>query len=142
MKNVPFVDIYKKQIDYYNRTVHDILMKEISLMLPNFPKNKMEKRGLITLLVTGFIELAYKGISSYLYNKNISSYLYNKKQTALKKAFVAMKNQVNLERNKVFHLEDSMVMHNIYNSHTQEKLISTVHKMYSKTTWNEKTICG
>ena len=64
-------------------------MKEIPLILPNLQKNNKEKRGIITLLVTGFIRLAYKGISSYLDNK---------RQTALKKAFIAMENQVNLER--------------------------------------------
>ena len=69
MKIVPFVDFHKKQIDYYNKTVHAILMKEIPLILPNFPKSRQEKRGIITSLVTGFIGLAYKGISSYLHNK-------------------------------------------------------------------------
>ena len=52
------VYFYKKQIDSYNKVVHDILTKEIPLILPNFPKNKKEKRGIITLLVTGFIGLA------------------------------------------------------------------------------------
>ena len=61
-----------------------------------------------------------------------------KRQKALKKAWVAMENQVNLERNKIFYLEDSMVMYDIYNSNTLEKLFSTVHKMHNKTTWNEK----
>ena len=101
MKNVPFVDFYKKQIDYYNKMVHDILMKEIPLMLPNFPKNRKEKRGKITSLVTSFIRLVYEGISSYLDSK---------RQTALQKAFVAMENQVNIGRNKVFPLEDSVVL--------------------------------
>ena len=32
------------------------------LILPNFPKNRKEKRGIITSLVTGFIGLAYEGI--------------------------------------------------------------------------------
>ena len=58
-KIVPFVYFYKKQIDSYNKIVHDILMKEIPLILPNFQKNRKEKRGIITSLVTGFIGLAY-----------------------------------------------------------------------------------
>ena len=103
-KMVPLVDYYKKQINYYNKTVHDILTKEISFILPNFPKNRKEKRGIITLLVTGFIRLAYEGISSYLHNK---------RQKALKKAFTAIENQINLQRNKMFHLEDSLVMYSI-----------------------------
>ena len=66
---MPFVYFYRKQTDSHNKTVHDILMKEIPLILPNFPKNKKEKRGIITLLVTGFIGLAYKSISIYLHKK-------------------------------------------------------------------------
>ena len=69
MKIVPFVNFYKKQIDYYNRTVHDILTKEIPLVLSNLTKNRKEKRGIITLLATGFIGLAYEYISNYLHNK-------------------------------------------------------------------------
>ena len=45
MKIVPFVDFYKKQIDYYNKTIHDNLAEEIPLILPNFPKNRKEKEG-------------------------------------------------------------------------------------------------
>ena len=131
-KIVPFIDFYKKQIDYYNKTVHDILTKEIPLILPNFPKNR-KKRGIITSLVIGYIRLAYEGISSYLHNKT---------PKALKKVFVAMENQVNLERNKVFHLEDLMVMYSIYNLDTSEKLINTVHKMHNTTTWNERLFVG
>ena len=86
--------------------MHDILTKEISLILPVFQKNRREKKGIITSLLTGFIGLAYKGISSYLHNK---------RQAALEKAFVTMQNQVNLERNTIFHLEDSIVMYGIYN---------------------------
>ena len=52
MKSVPFVHFYKKQIDYYNQMTHNILTKEISLMLPNFPKDKKEKRSIIDSLVT------------------------------------------------------------------------------------------
>ena len=94
---MPFVYFHKKQIDSYNKTVHAILIIEIPLMLPNFQKNKKEKRGIITSLVTGVIILAYKGISTYLHNK---------RQTGLKKAFIAMEKQVNLERNKIFHSEN------------------------------------
>ena len=54
----------------------------------------MEKRGITTLLITGFIKLAYKSISRYVHNKRVK---------ALQKTFTAMeKKQVNLERNKIF----------------------------------------
>ena len=111
------VDFYKKQIDYYSKTFCDILMKEILILL-NFPKNRKEKGAIITSLVTGFIGLVYKGVSSYLHNKT---------QTALKKAYFVMENQVNLERNKTFHLEDPMVMYGIYSLDIFEKLINTGH---------------
>ena len=132
-KIVPFIDFYKKQIDYYNKTVHDILTQEIPLILPNFPKNRKEKRSIIAPLVTGFIRLLYEGISSYLHNK---------RQKALKKAFVAMENQVNLQTNKIYHLEDAMVIYSIYNLDTLEKLTDTVHKMHNETTWNKKLFVG
>ena len=124
-KIVPFIDFYKKQIDYYNKTIHDILTKEIPLILPNFPKHRKEKRGIITLLVTGFTGF-------------ISNYLHNKRQKTLKNAFMAMENQVNLEQIKISHLEDLMVMYGIYNSDTLEKLINTVYKIHNTTTWNER----
>ena len=131
-KIVPFIDFYKKQIDSCSKTAHDIFTSEIPLILPNFPKNRREKRSLIASLVTFFIGLVYEGISSYLHNK---------RQKALKKAFVAMENQVNLQRNKIFHLKNLMVMYGIYNSDMLEKLTDTEHKMHNKTTWNEK-LCG
>ena len=49
-----------------------------------------------------------------------------------------MKNKINIQWNKIFHLEDSMVVYGIYNSYTLEKLINTVHKIHNITTWNEK----
>ena len=52
-KNLPFIDFYKKQIDYYNQTAHDILREEIPLILPNFSKYRKEKRSIIASLVTG-----------------------------------------------------------------------------------------
>ena len=42
-KILPFIYFYEKQIDYYNWTAHDILTKEISLILPIFPKDRKEK---------------------------------------------------------------------------------------------------
>ena len=68
-KIVPFIYFYKKQIDYFNQTAHGILTKEISLILPTFPKDRKEKRSIISSLVTSFISLAYEGISGYLHNR-------------------------------------------------------------------------
>ena len=52
------------------------------------------------------------------------------------------KNQVNLQRNKIFYLENSMAMNGIYNLDSLEKWTETVHKMHNKTTWNEKLSVG
>ena len=106
-----------------------ILTKEISLILPTFPTERKEKRSIIASIVTGFIGLAYEGISSFLLHR---------RQKSLHKVFMAMENKVNLERIRVFYIEDSMVMYAIYNSDTLEQSINIVHKMHNKTTWNEK----
>ena len=48
-KIIPFIDFYRKQIDSYNHTAHEILTNEISLILPNFPKgisNKLYQFGI------------------------------------------------------------------------------------------------
>ena len=58
------------------------------------------------------------------------------------KAVHAIDNKVDIQRNKIFHLEDSMVMYGIYNSDTLEDLIDTVHKLHNRTTWNEKLFSG
>ena len=104
-------------------------MKEISLVLPSFPKDRKEKRSIIASLVSSFISLAYEGVSSYLHNK---------RQKALHKSFMAKENKVNLQHNRIFHLEDSMAMYSIYNSDTLEKLMNTVHNMHNTKTLNEK----
>ena len=108
-------------------------MNEISLILPNLPKERIEKRGIITTLIAGFIGLAYK---------DISSFRQNRRHKALHKAVVTVENKVNLQYNKVIHLEDSMVMYDIYNAETLEKLITTVHKMHNITTPIERLITG
>ena len=53
------------------------------------------------------------------------------------KAVVAMEKKVDMQQNKIFHLEDSMVMYGIYNSDTLEQLIETVHRMHNHMTFNE-----
>ena len=41
-KIVLFIYYYKKQADSHNKTAHNILTKETSLILPTFKKNKTE----------------------------------------------------------------------------------------------------
>ena len=63
----PFVTYYKKLIDSYNNTAHNIVEKEIKLLLPQVKRK--QKRGIITTLVSSFVRLAYEGISSFLQHK-------------------------------------------------------------------------
>ena len=58
-----FVSYYSKLINSYNKTAHNILENEIKPLLPQISRQKC---GIITTLVSGFIGLAYKGISSFL----------------------------------------------------------------------------
>ena len=76
-----------EQISSYNCTAHNILTNEISLILPNFQKDRKGKRSIIASLIKGFIGLAYEGISSYLHYKG---------HKALHKAVAAMENKMNL----------------------------------------------
>ena len=45
-----------------------------------------------------------------------------------------MENKVDLQCNKIFHLEDSMVMCGVYNSDTLEDVLNTVHILHNRTT--------
>ena len=95
-KIIPFVKFYKKQISPYNCTVHNIFTNKISLILPNLPKVTQERRNIVALLITHFIDLAYD---------DISSYLHNRRQKAIHSAVVVMENKVNLQCIKIIHLE-------------------------------------
>ena len=59
----PFVSHYTNLIKSYNATVYNILENEIKPLLPQLSRQKC---GIITTLVSGFIGLAYEGISSFL----------------------------------------------------------------------------
>ena len=62
----PFVSHYSKLIKSYNATVYNILTNEIRPLLPHISKQKC---GIATTLISGFIGLAYEGISSFLQRK-------------------------------------------------------------------------
>ena len=83
----PFVVYYKRLIKSYNHTAYNILENEINLILPQVPRK--QKHGIITTLVSSFIELAYEGISSFLHHKQ------NK---ALHKAIRAMDNKATIQQ--------------------------------------------
>ena len=137
---IPYMYLYKHQVEYYEKTVYNILEKDIGMILLKFGntdnsnvQSKRPKRHIISALVTGFIGLAFEGISSYLQHK---------RQKALQKAMYTMNKRNNIERNRVFHLEDSMIMYGVYNVDTLEKLIQMVHKMNNRSVWYEKLYAG
>ena len=107
---------YKRLISSYNNTVHNILEKEIKLLLPQVKRK--QKGGIVTTLVSSFIGLAYEGISSFLHHK---------RSNALHKTVNAMNEKVNIQHNKLMKLESSMLMYGIYNVEMLEKLNKTVH---------------
>ena len=53
-----------------------------------------------------------------------------------------MNTKVNMDHNRVHHLEDTMIMYGKYNPDTLMDLIETVHKMHNLTTWKEKIFIG
>ena len=128
----PYVKFYKQQIDYYNWTTYNILQNEIALILPSFNNNDRKKRFLTTILGTiasKVIGLAFEGISSFLHHE---------RHKALQKAVNIINSKVEIDHNRVYHLEDTMIMYGKYNSDTLMDLIKTVHQMQNFTTWKEK----
>ena len=73
---IPYMYLYKHQVEYYEKTVYNILEKDIGMILPKFGstesndiQSKQPKRQIISALISGFIGLAFEGISSYLQHK-------------------------------------------------------------------------
>ena len=134
-ENSPHVQFYQKQIEYYNKTIYDILEKEIGLILPTY-NNKRNKRFIGTLLeslASGVIGLAFEGISSFLHHK---------RHKAFTKAVNIMKEKSDLQHNRVYHLEDTMIIYGKYNSDMLMGLINTVHHMQNLTSRKEKMFIG
>ena len=101
----PYVKFYKQQIDYYNQTAYNILQNEIGLILPSFNSNNRKKRFLTTILGTialKVIGLAFEGISSFLHHK---------RHKALQKVVNVINSKAEIDHNRVYHLEDTMIMY-------------------------------
>ena len=132
----PYVKFYKQQVEYYNWTVHNILQNEIGLILPTFGSKNRKKRFIATILgsiASKVIGLAFEGISSFLHHK---------RHKTLHKAVNMINTKVDMDCNRVYYLEDTMIMYGKYNSDTLMDLIETVHKMHNLTTWKEKIFIG
>ena len=91
---IPYMYLYKHQVEYYEKTVYYILERDIGLILPRFEdreKNihqKCQKRQIISALTSGFIGLAFEGISSFLQHKQ---------EKALQQAMHTMNKRLNIE---------------------------------------------
>ena len=86
--------LYKHQVEYYEKMAYDILENDIGLILPKCEdrekniKQKHKKRQIISALISGFIGLAFEGISSFLQNKQ---------EKAWQQAMHTMNKRVNIE---------------------------------------------
>ena len=68
----------------------------------------------------------------------ISSSLHHKRHKALKKAVNVLNSKTDIDHNRIYHLEDTMIMYGKYNSDTLMELVNMVHQMQNVTTWKEK----
>ena len=65
----PFMALYRMQISAHSLTAHRILKNEVNLFLPKFQKEHRNKRGIFGAIISGFLGLAFEGISSFLHHK-------------------------------------------------------------------------
>ena len=106
---MPYVRLYQKQVQYYNQTAYNILQNEINLILPTLNEPNRKKRFLSAVLGTvasKVIGLAFEGISSFLHHK---------RHKALKKAIKQINEKQSIKHNRIYHLEDTMIMYSKYN---------------------------
>ena len=85
----PFMAFYKMQIRACNAMAHHILKNEVDLILPKFYTEQRNKRGIFGAIISGFIGLAFEGISSFLHHK---------RHKALHKAVKAMSISTNMHK--------------------------------------------
>ena len=104
--------------------------------MPTFTESSRKKRFLSAVLGTvasKIVGLAFEGISSFLYHK---------RHKALNKAIKQINERQNIEQNRIYHLEDTLIMYGKYNSDTLTNLIDMVHRMYNLTSLKEKLFVG
>ena len=133
---VPYVRLYQKQVQYYNQTAYNMLQNEINLILPTLNEPNRKKRFLSAVLGTvasNIIGLVFDGISSFLHHK---------RHRALNKAIKEINERQNIEHNRIYHLEDTMITYSKYNSDTLTNLIVTVHRMHNLTSLKERLFVG
>ena len=138
MKITPYAQLYQTQIQYYNQTAYDTLTNDIRKILPKFLTDNRQKCGAILASILGSVASNVIGLSY----EGISSFLHHKRHKALHKAVAVMNKKTDVKHNRIYHLEDTMIMYGVYNSDTLKDLIDTVHRMQNFTTLNEKTFAG
>ena len=121
----PYMAFYKMQIKACNKTTHHILKNEVDVILPKFPKGQKSKRGFFNAIVSDFVGLVFKGILNFLHNR---------RHKALHKAVKTMSIQIDIQRNKLMHLENTLVMLGVYNAEMLERLVKTVYALHSRQT--------
>ena len=129
----PFMAFYKMQSNAHNGTAHQILKNEVDMILPKFYTEHRNKRGIFGAIISGFIWLAFEGISNFLHHK---------RHSALQRAVKAMCILTDMQRNKLMHLENSLIMYGVYNAETLEKLVKTAHVLHSQQSLIENLFTG
>ena len=119
----PFMAFYKMQIKACNATAHHILKNEVDLILPKFYTEKRNKGGIFGAIISGYIWLTFEAISSFLHHK---------RHKALHKAVKTMSISMDAQRNKLMHIENTLVMYGIYNAETLERLVKTLQVIHSR----------
>ena len=84
-------------------------------------------------IASSVIGLSYEGISSFLHHK---------RHKVLLKTVKVMEKKTDIQHNKTHHLEDTMIMYDVYNCYTMTELIDIVHRMHNTTMWKERTFAG
>ena len=108
------------------------MQNEINLILPTLNEPNRKKRFLSAVMGTvasKIIGLAFEGISSFLHHK---------RHRALNKAIKQINERQNIEHNRIYHLEDTMIMYGKCNSDTLTNLTDTVHRMHNLTSLKER----
>ena len=103
--------------------------------MPKFHIECRNKRGIFGAIISGFLRLAFKGISSFLHHK---------RHEALQKAVTAMSISSDAQRNKLINAFGKFFnnVQNLYNVETLEKLVKTSHALHSQQSLVEDLFSG
>ena len=100
----PFMALYKMQIKVCNATAHQILKNEVDFILPKFYTECRDKRGIFSAIISGFIGLAFEGISTFLHHK---------RDNALQRSVKATSISMDMQRNKLMNLDNSLIIYRV-----------------------------